>query len=194
MLAFNGNETMRRCKWVNLTNPLYVHYHDNEWSQPEHNDSKLYEMLLLESFQAGLSWECILKKREAFRRAFSHFDVSAVAAYTIDDEQRLMADTGIVRNRLKIKAAIKNSEIFMNIQQEFGSFDRYLWSFTDGKVMNEPYNLQTTSPLSDRLSNDLRHRGMKFVGSTIIYSYLQAVGIINAHGEECDLYRHADSV
>ena len=185
---------MRRCKWVNLTNPLYVHYHDNEWSQPEHNDSKLYEMLLLESFQAGLSWECILKKREAFRRAFNHFDVSAVAAYTIDDEQRLMADTSIVRNRLKIKAAIKNSEIFMNIQQEFGSFDRYLWSFTDGKVMNEPYNLQTTSPLSDRLSNDLRHRGMKFVGSTIIYSYLQAVGIINAHGEECDLYRHADSV
>lgn len=178
---------MNRCKWVNLANPLYIDYHDNEWGHAVHDDGKLYEMLLLESFQAGLSWECILNKREAFRQAFSHFDVHKVAAYTMQDEERLKADKGIVRNRLKIKAAIENSKIFINIQREFGSFDRYLWSFTDGKVIYEAYNMRTTSPLSDRLSNDLRRRGMKFVGSTIIYSYLQAIGIINAHGQECSL-------
>ena len=177
-----------RCKWVNLNNPLYVAYHDNEWSKEEHDDGKLFELLILEGFQAGLSWECILNKRAAFQEAFDHFDVVTVSNYGEDKVEALMQNEGIVRNRRKILAAIQNAKAFLQIQKEYGSFDAYLWHFTDSQVIKEPYYLRTTSPLSDEISKDLKQRGMKFVGSTIIYSYLQACGIYSAHGEECDLY------
>lgn len=181
----NEDSMPARCAWVNMNNPLYVAYHDEEWSQPVHDDHKLYELLILEGFQAGLSWECILNKREAFRRAFEGFDPEKVGRYGEADRSRLMSDAGIVRNRLKIDAAIRNSRVFLSIVKEFGSFDRYIWSFTQGHVINEPYNLRTSSPLSDGISKDLKRRGMKFVGTVIIYSFLQAIGVLNAHGREC---------
>ncbi len=176
-----------RCHWVNLKNPIYIRYHDEEWGVPEHRDEKLYELLILESFQAGLSWECVLNKRKAFREAFDSFDIEKVCGY--DDEKcaELMQNPGIIRNRLKIRAAVNNSRIFREIQKEFGSFDVYIWGFTDNQTVIEDYRLRTTSPLSDAISKDLKRRGMTFVGSTIIYSYLQAVGILNGHGAECDL-------
>ena len=181
---------MKRCHWVNMGNPLYVRYHDEEWGKPEHDDKKLYEMLVLESFQAGLSWECILNKRENFRRAFSQFDMDKILCFTRSDVDRLAADAGIIRNRRKIEAAIANSHVFKSIQQEWGSFDRYIWHFTHGETIVESYTERTTSPLSDEVSKDLRRRGMKFVGSTTIYALLQSIGVINAHGEECDLCPH----
>ena len=182
------NEIKNRCGWVNMKNPLYVAYHDNEWGVPEHRDDKLYELLILESFQAGLSWECILNKREAFREAFDSFDIDKVCEYGEDKISALMDNPAIIRNRRKIEATITNSRIFKEIQKEYGTFDSYLWGFADEKTVTEPYTLRTTSPLSDTISADLKKRGMKFVGSTIIYSYLQAVGIINGHGCECDLH------
>ncbi len=176
-----------RCSYVNLKNPLYIRYHDEEWGVPEHSDQKLYELLILESFQAGLSWECILNKRKNFCAAFDGFDIDKVCAYDEAKCVELMGNPGIARNRRKITAAVNNSIIFKAIQQEFGSFDAYIWSFTDGKNIVEDYHIRATSPLSDTISKDLKRRGMKFVGSTIIYSYLQAIGVLNAHGEECDL-------
>ncbi len=181
-------EIKNRCVWVNMKNPLYIAYHDNEWGVPEHRDEMLYELLILESFQAGLSWECILNKREAFRDAFDGFDIDKVCEYGEEKIAELMSNTAIIRNRRKIDAAISNSRIFKEIQKEYGTFDNYLWNFADKKTVIEPYTFRTTSPLSDAISNDLKKRGMKFVGSTIIYSYLQAVGIINGHGCECDLH------
>ena len=172
-----------RCSWCNLMNPAYVEYHDREWGVPVHDDRKLFEMLLLESFQAGLSWECILNKREGFRRAFDDFDYERIAHYDEEKLQSLQLDKGIVRNRLKINAAKTNARVFMEIQREYGSFDHYIWSFTRQQTIFETG--QTTSPLSDGVSKDLYRRGMKFVGSTIIYSYLQAIGIINSHEESC---------
>ncbi|MCD8115988.1 MAG: DNA-3-methyladenine glycosylase I [Oscillospiraceae bacterium] len=180
-------EIKHRCSYVNMKNPFYIHYHDEEWGVPEHSDQKLYELLILESFQAGLSWECILNKRENFRAAFDEFDISKVCAYDEVKCSELLNNPGIVRNRLKITAAIRNSIIFREIQHEFGSFNAYIWGFTNGKTIVEDYHTRTTSPLSDAVSSDLMNRGMKFVGSTIIYSYLQAIGVLNAHGEECDL-------
>lgn len=173
----------RRCHWCNMANQTYVAYHDNEWGVPVHDDGKLFEMLLLESFQAGLSWECILNKREAFRKAFDDFDYKKISHYDENKLQSLMQDKGIVRNRLKIKAAVTNARIFRKIQMECGSFDRYIWSFTNGNIVYETG--LATSPLSDAISKDLRKMGMKFVGSTVIYAYLQAVGIINSHEEGC---------
>ncbi|MCD8078407.1 MAG: DNA-3-methyladenine glycosylase I [Lachnospiraceae bacterium] len=181
------NEINRRCHYVNLKNPLYIRYHDEEWGVPEHSDQKLYELLILECFQAGLSWECILNKRENFRAAFDGFDVEKVCLYDEAKCAELLRDPGSVRNRLKIEAAIRNRRVFREIQREFGSFDAYIWGFTHGEVLTEDYHIRTTSPLSDAISWDLKKRGMSFVGSTIIYSYLQAIGILNAHGEECDL-------
>lgn len=175
-----------RCRWVNLKNPLYVRYHDKEWGVPLHDDRRLFELLILETFQAGLSWECILNKRESFRRAFQGFHPETVSRYDASDVERLMADPSIVRNRRKITAAIQNSRVFLDIQREWGSFDAYIWHFTGGEPMTEPYTLRTASPLSDRVSADLRARGMRFVGSTIIYSFLQSMGVLSAHGEECD--------
>lgn len=174
-----------RCHWVNLNNPLYVDYHDLEWGVASHDDDYLFELLLLESFQAGLSWECILNKREAFKKAFDNFDYHLIANYDDKKIESLMQNKEIVRNRLKIKAAIKNANIFMTIKKEFGSFDKYIWSFTDGKIIRGDGTL-TTSPLSDQISADLKVRGMRFVGSTIIYSYLQAIGMINDHEDTCD--------
>ena len=168
-----------------MDNERYVHYHDEEWGKPEHDDRKLFELLILEGFQAGLSWECVLNKRENFRKAYRGFDPSKVAAFTPDDVERLQADEGIIRNRLKIKDSILNARVFLKIQEEWESFDRYIWHFTEGRTVNEPYYLRTHSELSDTISKDLKRRGMKFVGTTIIYSYLQAIGIVNGHGEEC---------
>lgn len=179
---------MERCSWVNLQNEKYVMYHDKEWGNPLHDDKALYELLILESFQAGLSWECILNKRENFRRAFDHFDIEKVISYDEKKIQELLNDPGIVRNRLKVKAAIKNSIIFKTIQKEYGSFSNYIWSFTDGKIIKEEFTLRTTSPLSDTISKDLKKRGMTFVGSTIVYSYLQAIGVINGHSHTCVQY------
>ncbi|WP_298465955.1 DNA-3-methyladenine glycosylase I [uncultured Mitsuokella sp.] len=175
----------RRCFWANPKNERYVRYHDEEWGQPVHDDGKLFEMLLLECFQAGLSWECILNKREGFRRAFAGFELEKVCAFTAEDVERLMQDAAIIRHRRKIEAAIGNARVFRAIQQEFGSFDRYLWQWTGNQSLRE-YG-RTTSPVSDALAKDLKKRGMKFVGSTTLYSYLQAVGVIESHEPGCFL-------
>lgn len=180
---------MKRCSWVNLKNNLYIKYHDEEWAVPSHDDKYLFEMLILESFQAGLSWECILNKRESFKDAFDNFDYYKIANYDEIKISELLNNKNIIRNKLKIKSAINNAKIFIEIQKEYQSFDKYIWSFTNNKVIrNTTGNIQTTSPLSDKISKDLQKRGMKFVGSTIIYSYLQAIGIINDHEIECDYY------
>ena len=177
---------MKRCRWADPNSELYIAYHDHEWGRPEHDDQKLFEMLILEGFQAGLSWLTILKKREAFRRAFDRFDPAAVAQYGPEKVESLMADVGIVRNRRKILASIQNAKIFLAIQEEFGSFDRYLWSFTEGEVIvNTDDVFHTHTNLSDRISKDLKRRGMSFVGTTIIYSFLQAVGVVNDHELTC---------
>lgn len=175
-----------RCKWVNEKNILYVKYHDEEWGIESHDDKYLFEMLLLESFQAGLSWECVLNKREDFRVSFDNFDYKKIALYDENKINELMSNPKIIRNRLKIKSTIKNANIFIGIQKEFGSFDKYIWSFSNNKVIkNENDIFNTTSSLSDKVSKDLKKRGMSFVGSTIIYSYLQAIGIINDHELKC---------
>lgn len=178
-----------RCLWANPKNPLYIAYHDEEWGVPCHDERKLFEMLILEGFQAGLSWECVLNKREAFREAFDNFDVQKVVKYDESKFSELAANPQIIRNRLKIGASVVNASAFIKIQEEYGSFDRYIWSFTNGEVIHEPCDLRTTSPLSDTISKDLKKRGMKFVGSTVIYSYLQAVGVIDGHLEGCWKYK-----
>ena len=175
----------RRCFWANPKNERYVHYHDEEWGRPVHDDGKLFEMLLLECFQAGLSWECILNKREGFRQAFAGFDLERVCAFTEEDVERLIQEDAIIRHRRKIEAAVQNARVFREIQKEFGSFARYLWQWTEGEIVHE-YG-RTSSPLSDALTKDLKKRGMKFVGSTTIYSYLQAVGVIESHEPDCFL-------
>ena len=178
---------MKRCNWVNLNNQKYIYYHDYEWGVPHYDDEYMFEFLLLESFQAGLSWECILNKREAFREAFDNFDYKKIALYNLEKVEELKNNKNIVRNKLKIKAQINNAKVFMKIQEEFGSFSNYIWGFTENKII---YNIddcfKTTSDLSDRISKDLIKRGMKFVGSIIIYFYLQAIGVINDHQLDCD--------
>lgn len=178
-----------RCGWVNEDKPHYVHYHDHEWGVPVHDDRLLFEMLILEGAQAGLNWETILKRRENYQKAFLGFDVKAVADMSEDALEALMQDTGIIRNRLKIWSARKNARVFMAIQAEFGSFDAYLWRFVGGQPkVNRPKTLKdvpATSPESDALSKDLKKRGMSFVGSTILYAYMQAVGLIDDHVETC---------
>ena len=182
------SEIVHRCKWVNMKNPLYIHYHDAEWGIPQHSDRALFELLILEGFQAGLSWECVLNKRERFRASYDGFDVEKVSRYGEEKLQELLSDPGIVRNRLKVQASVTNAKAFMQIQSEYGSFDAYIWGFTNGETIYESYDVRTTSPLSDQISKELKRRGMKFVGSTVIYSYLQAIGVINGHGPECDLH------
>lgn len=177
---------MKRCSWCNLNNPLYIRYHDEEWGQPNFDERYLLEMLILESFQAGLSWECVLNKREAFRQAYDQFDLNKICSYDETKLQELAQNKGIIRNRLKIKASVENAKIFKAIQKEYGSFYNYLKIFTQGKTFYEVG--LTRSKLSDCLSADLKKKGMKFVGTTIIYSYLQAIGIIYSHDENCDLY------
>lgn len=173
----------QRCCWANPKNPLYIQYHDEEWGVPVHDDHKLFEMLILESFQAGLSWECVLNKREAFRRAYENFDLERVCAFGEEKMAKLQQDPGIIRNRLKIRTSVNNALIFREIQREWGSFEAYLWHWTDGRIVYETG--KDRSELSDRISKDLKKRGMKFVGTVIIYAYLQAVGVINSHEEGC---------
>ena len=175
-----------RCKWVDLNSELYIKYHDEEWGEPSYDDSYLFEMLVLESFQAGLSWITILNKRENFRKALDNFDYKKISNYDEEKIRLLLEDKGIIRNKRKITAIIENAKKFMDIQREYGSFSRYIWGFTNNKIVkNLDDNLKTTSELSDKISRDLNERGMKFVGSTIIYSYLQAIGVINDHEIKC---------
>ena len=180
---------MQRCSWLNLNNPLYVKYHDEEWGVPVYDDHKLFEMLLLESFQAGLSWECILNKREAFKKAFDNYNYKKIKDYNEEKQKELMNNKNIIRNKRKISATIKNAKIFMEIQKEYNSFSNYLWHFTNNKIIYETG--KTTSTLSDQISKDLKKRGMSFVGTTIIYSYLQAIGMINSHEKNCYLYKES---
>ena len=175
-----------RCKWCNLNNSIYVSYHDDEWGVLRTDDSYLFEMLILESFQAGLSWECILNKRDAFRVAYDNFSLDKVCSYDDEKISELIENKDIVRNKLKIRASVNNARIFKSIVLDFGSFYNYLCSFTNGKVFYEIG--ETKSLLSDSISSDLVKRGMKFVGSTIIYSYLQAIGVIYSHDRSCYLY------
>lgn len=174
-----------RCRWANPKNERYLQYHDKEWGIPVHDDQKLFEMLILECFQAGLSWECVLNKQEAFRLAFDNFDLEKICAYDEEKLNTLQNNKSIIRNRLKIKAAVNNAIVFRNIQQEYGSFSLYLWHCTDHQVIYEKG--ETKSSLSDAVSKDLQKRGMKFVGTTIIYSYMQAVGVIYSHEPGCFL-------
>ena len=174
---------MNRCKWCNLNNPLYIEYHDKEWGIPNFDDKYLFEMLLLESFQAGLSWECILNKRKYFKKAYENFDIDKIINFDERKIKELLSNDKIIRNKLKINASINNAKIFKNIQNEYGSFYKYLLTFTKNKILKETN--KTTNDLSDSISKDLIKRGMKFVGSTIIYSYLQATGFIYSHEKEC---------
>lgn len=173
----------RRCSWCNTRNKVYVEYHDHEWGVTVHDDAKLFEMLLLEAFQPGLSWECVLNKREAFREAFDGFDYRLIACYDDAKISALMLNRGIIRNRMKIRAAVANARVFMKIREEFGSFDAYLWGYTLGRVIRE--SGKVTSPLSDAVSADLRRRGMRFMGSVVVQAYLEAVGVVNAHEDGC---------
>lgn len=178
---------MIRCSWCNLNNPKYVKYHDEEWGVLNLDDDYLFEMLILESFQAGLSWECVLNKRESFKKAYDNFDIFKVSLYTDKKINELMNNKDIIRNKLKIKASINNAKIFKSIKQEYGSFSNYLKTFTKGKIIFEIG--KTTNELSDAISKDLKMRKMTFVGSTIIYSYLQAIGIIYSHEKDCFMYK-----
>lgn len=177
----------KRCKWCNLKNELYVEYHDKEWGVPNFDDKYLYEMLILESFQAGLSWECVLNKRETFRKAYDNFELEKVISYDENKVQELLSNKNIIRNKLKINASISNSKIFKKIIEEYGSFYNYLRTYTKDTTMFETD--KTTNALSDAISKDLYKRGMRFVGSVIIYSYLQAIGVIYSHEKDCFLYK-----
>jgi DNA-3-methyladenine glycosylase I len=177
-----------RCGWC-LSSDLYKEYHDQEWGTPVYDETTLFEFLLLETFQAGLSWITILNKRENFRAAFDQFDHKKIAAYNDDKILDLLQDAGIIRNKLKVYSTVTNAQNFIKIQEEFGSFSKYIWEFTDGKpLINNPKTLKdvpATTPLSDRISKDLKKRGFKFVGSTVIYAFMQATGMVNDHVESC---------
>lgn len=177
-----------RCGWC-LSDPICVQYHDNEWGKPVHDDQLLFEFLVLESFQAGLSWLTVLKKRENFRKAFAGFEAKKVAKFDAAKVEQLMQNKGIIRNRLKIEAAINNAKLYLDLQKEFGSFRNYIWSFTDGKtIVNHPITLKelpAKTSISDAMSKDMGQRGFKFRGSTICYAFMQAVGIVDVHLENC---------
>lgn len=173
-----------RCKWCNEKNKKYVEYHDKEWGILNTEDKYLFEMLILESFQAGLSWECVLNKREAFRKSYDNFAIDKIINYDDKKIEELINNKDIIRNKLKIKSSINNAKIFKQISEEYKGFYNYLKTFTKGNIIYE--NDKITSNLSDNISQDLQKRGMKFVGSTIIYSYLQAIGVINSHDDTCD--------
>lgn len=177
---------MNRCKWCNLNNPVYIDYHDNEWGRPVNDDYKLFELLLLESFQAGLSWETILNKRESFKNSFDNFDFNLISKYDDKKVEELLQNKNIIRCKRKIEAVINNAKIYKKIIKEWGSFSNYIWHFTDNKVIiNNSNIIPSKSNLSDIISNDLKRNGMKYVGSIIIYSYLQAIGIVNDHELNC---------
>ena len=177
---------MKRCHWVDEKSDIYVKYHDEEWGEPKHDDKELFELLILEGFQAGLSWITVLKKREAFRKAFDNFDYNKVAKYSENRVEKLLQNVDIIRSRSKINSAINNAKIFIEIQKEFGSFSKYIWSFTNDKVIySKSDEVLVSTPLSDAISKDLKRRGMKYVGTVIIYSYLQAIGVVNDHEKGC---------
>lgn len=178
---------MKRCSWLNLKNNKYIKYHDEEWGQAVYDDKKLFEMLILEIFQSGLSWEIILNKRDGFRICFDDFDINKIINYNDIKIKELLNDNRIIKNKLKIEATINNAKVFKNIQIEYKTFSNYIWNFTKNKTIYETN--KTSSQLSDIVSKDLRKKGMKFIGSTIIYSYLQAIGIIYSHDKECFMYR-----
>ena len=182
----------KRCAWASgLDDPEYLQYHDEEWGRPAHDDRHLFEMLILEGAQAGLSWSTILHKRANYRKSFASFDPKKVARFDASRRAALMNDAGIVRNRLKIESAVTNAQAFLQVQKEFGSFDRYLWNFVHGKpviaVRSRTERLPASTELSDVVSKDLKKRGFRFVGSTIVYAFLQAVGVVNDHGPDCFL-------
>ena len=180
------SDSLTRCSWCG-NDELYMKYHDTEWGKEVHDDKTLFEFLILESAQAGLSWITILRRRDGYRKAFAGFDVEKVAAFTDDDVERLMQDTGIIRNRLKIVAAINNAKLFIKVQQEFGSFDRYLYSFMPGGKAIKEYSgsVPASTPLSDAISKDMKKRGFKFFGTTICYAHMQATGMVNDHRPDC---------
>ncbi len=182
---------INRCTWA-LTEPNMI-YHDTEWGVPIHDDHALFEKLILEGMQAGLSWTTILKKKDNFRRAFDNFDINKILTYDEKKIEELMQDSGIIRNRLKINSVITNAIAFQNVQAEYGSFDKFLWGYVDGKpIINSwtnPEDVPASTPLSDRISKDMKKLGFKFVGTTIIYAYMQAVGIVNDHTSNCFLYK-----
>ena len=178
---------MKRCKWCNLNNKKYIEYHDNEWCKLNTNEKYLFEMLILESFQAGLSWECVLNKREYFKEAYDNFDIDKIINYDDKKINELINNKNIIRNKLKIKASITNAKIFKEIEKEYNTFYNYLTTFTKNKIYYEID--KTSSELSDNISKDLIKRGMKFVGTKIIYSYLQAIGIIYSHDKDCFMYK-----
>ena len=181
-------QTKNRCAWCEKDD-LYRKYHDEEWGKPIYDDQQLFEFLILETFQAGLSWYMVLKKRDNFRKAFADFDYQKVALFNEDKIQELLLDAGIIRNKLKVRAAVANAIAFIEVQKEFGSFSNYIWKFTDGKpIDNNPKTLKEISastPLSDAISKDLKKRGFKFVGTTVVYAHMQATGMVNDHVEDC---------
>ncbi len=183
----------KRCAWVNVDNTLMRDYHDREWGVPVHDDRKHFEFLILEAAQAGLSWSIVLNKREGYRKAFSQFDPEKVARYTKAKIDKLVADPGIIRNRLKIEAAVTNARALLEVQKEFGSFDKYAWRFVDGKPRQNRWKtlrqIPPTTAESDRFSKDLKQRGFKFVGPTVIYAHMQAIGMVNDHMVDCFRYR-----
>lgn len=186
------DDTKKRCSWVG-GNPLMVRYHDQEWGVPVHDDRLLFEFLILEGAQAGLTWRTILERREGYRRAFSNFHAGKIAGYGAKDTRRLLADVGIIRNRLKVAAAIQNARKFLETRAEFGSFDTYIWQFVGGKTIDNKIRsmkqVPATTPQSDLMSKDLKRRGFKFVGPTICYAFMQAVGMVNDHDMSC--FRHS---
>lgn len=188
-MPITAPDGLTRCTWAGTSKPFYIAYHDTEWGVPVHDDRLLFEFLILEGAQAGLSWETILAKRDAYRKAFANFDPAKVARFNSAKLAQLLENPGIVRNRLKVASAVTNAQAFLAVQKEFGSFDTYLWAFVDGQpIINRPpshADVPAHTPLSDSISKDLLRRGFKFVGSTIIYAYLQAVGVVNDHESFC---------
>ncbi len=194
MMHLPPNDTVQRCAWVPLQDQLYVTYHDEEWGVPIYDDRLLFEFLVLEAFQAGLSWRTVLHKRENFRLAFDAFDVQKIAAYNQTKIRELLQNVGIIRNRLKIEAAVNNARAFLEIQNKYGSFSQYVWRFTDGRPIVNHWKrneeIPARTPLSDKISKDLKQHGFKFVGSTIIYAHMQATGMVNDHLISC--FRHQE--
>lgn len=183
----------QRCPWAKATNPLYVQYHDKEWGRPVHNDIRHFEMITLEGAQAGLSWETVLNKRQRYRKVFCQFNPVRVAQFTKKDIRMLLKDKGIIRNRLKIESTISNAKAFLEIQEQFGSFDKYIWNFVGGHPLHTSFtalsDYKSRTNISDQISKDLKKRGFRFVGSTIIYAYMQAIGMTQDHSTECFLYQ-----
>lgn len=183
---------MKRCSWVDPENKIYCEYHDKEWGVPVHDDRRLFEMIVLEGAQAGLSWETVLKKRENYRKAFDGFDPQKIALYDEKKQAELLQNAGIIRNRLKIKSAIQNARAFLEIQKEFGSFDTYIWNFVNDKSIQNNFRsikeLPAKTGLSDMISKNLKKRGMNFVGSTIMYAFMQSIGMVNDHEVSCYRY------